>query len=268
MNQDPISPFHSFYLEDAHSAAPLSFHRLMALDTATDACTVAICDGKDLIVENTHATRQTHSRHLMSVIQSSLNLAGLEFSDLDGFVVTRGPGSFTGLRIGISTVKGLAMALGKPLVGVSYLDCLALQSGLSNRLVCAVIDARRSEFYYALYHCGDFGIQSVVPESVGPIEPLLDFINEPCLFIGNGIYPNLKMLREKLGPKALFAPDFQTILKAHTLVDLGRRQMEKDQKNHLRSLVPNYIRKSDAQVHHFNRLKNQVVNNGIAPSGH
>jgi tRNA threonylcarbamoyladenosine biosynthesis protein TsaB len=103
--------------------------KILALDTATDSCSVAATDDGTLAAELTIRKNQTHSKHLMELIHSVLEIAGFGVGDLDGLAVTVGPGSFTGLRIGISTIKGLAHALDKPVVGVSTLEALARQCG-------------------------------------------------------------------------------------------------------------------------------------------
>jgi len=124
--------------------------RILAVDTATKSCSVAIVEKESIIAETTLFIEQTHSKHLMKMIDTALNLSGLTVSELDGFAVTRGPGSFTGLRIGISSIKGFAMASGKPVVGVSSLDSLAMQCCFSPYLVSPLLDARKGEVYYAL----------------------------------------------------------------------------------------------------------------------
>lgn len=226
----------------------IRFSQLLAVDTATKACSVAISRGDILAAEMTMVNRQTHSRHLLSMIQHVLARAQLKLSDLDGFVVTKGPGSFTGLRIGVSTVKGLAMAVGRPLVGVSYLKCLAAQSGVTNGLVCVVVDARRSECYYALYRFGGSGLQTVVPDSVGSIEQVTAIVSEPCTFIGNGAQSYRKHICQELGRICLFLPDFFNILRAYTQIWIGRNRLLSGNDDHLENLVPEYIRKSDAQI--------------------
>jgi tRNA threonylcarbamoyladenosine biosynthesis protein TsaB len=101
--------------------------KILAVDTATKSCSVAIIDAGSLSAELTTQSDQTHSKHLMQRIDAVLGMADLSAVDLDGLAVTLGPGSFTGLRIGISTIKGLAYALGKPVVGISSLNALAWQ---------------------------------------------------------------------------------------------------------------------------------------------
>jgi tRNA threonylcarbamoyl adenosine modification protein YeaZ len=100
--------------------------KILAIDTATKSCSVAVTDDGSLSAELTTLKNQTHSKHLMELIHSVLEIAGFGVGDLDGLAVTIGPGSFTGLRIGISTIKGLAHALDKPVVGISSLKALAL----------------------------------------------------------------------------------------------------------------------------------------------
>ncbi len=99
--------------------------KILALDTATPSCSVAVTDGGTLCAELSSFKNQTHAKHLMDAIDSVLSIAGFGVDDLDGLAVTVGPGSFTGLRIGISTIKGLAHALDKPVVGISSLEALA-----------------------------------------------------------------------------------------------------------------------------------------------
>ena len=99
--------------------------KILAVDTSTISCSVGIADGEQMLAEETRADKQTHSKHLMKQINDVINRSGISVRDIDGLAVVTGPGSFTGLRIGISTIKGFAMALSKPVVAVSSLACLA-----------------------------------------------------------------------------------------------------------------------------------------------
>ncbi len=222
--------------------------RLLSLDTATQACSIAVSQGDDLIVESTIVTRQTHSRHLLSLIRDALDRAGFKVSDLDGIVVTRGPGSFTGLRIGISTAKGLAKAHNIPLLGVSYLECLAWQSGMIDGVVCALMDARRDEVYFALYQFEHSKIKTIVPDSVGSLNSLLEKIDGHCLFIGNGVYLYHQVIASRMGKKAAFSKDFNHVLRANTVQYVARLKMAAGISSLSSDLVPTYIRKSDAQI--------------------
>ena len=130
--------------------------KLLAIDTATDSCSVAIIEDDTLRSELTAMPGQTHSKHLMPFIASVLDAAALKLTALDGFAVSLGPGSFTGVRIGISTVKGLAFSLGKPVVGISSLAALAWQCNESSGLICPMIDARKKQVY-----CGRYRFRTV-----------------------------------------------------------------------------------------------------------
>ena len=125
--------------------------RILAVDTSTRSCSIAVVDGSDLLAEITSGNGQTHSRHLMAMIDSALGLAGLNLSMIDGLAFTCGPGSFTGLRIGISTILGLSASTGKPIAGISGLDALAMQAAAPDILICPMIDGRRNEVYCARY---------------------------------------------------------------------------------------------------------------------
>ena len=125
--------------------------RVLAVDTATSSCSVAIVDGEELVSEITLISGETHSRHLSSLIEALTRTAGLALEQIEGFAVTRGPGSFTGLRIGIGTVKGLAVAGNRPMAGVSTLAALAWQVGPTDHTICPMVDARRNEVYAAFY---------------------------------------------------------------------------------------------------------------------
>ncbi len=223
--------------------------RLLSIDTATQACSVAVSQGNDLIVESTIVVRQTHSNHLLGMIRDALHMAGFEVGDLDGIVVAQGPGSFTGLRIGISTAKGLATAHNIPLYGISYLECLAWQSCLINGAVCAMMDARRGEIYFALYQFEQSAIKTLVADSVGSFSELLEKIDRPCLFIGNGVSLYQNNIISQLGETAAFAPDFNHVLKAGTMQFVARRKMATGFHGFQVNLIPTYIRKSDAQIH-------------------
>ena len=124
---------------------------LLAADTASRSCGVAVVEDGAVLAEINDVSGQTHSRHLMAMVDRVLSMSVGGLDRVDGFAVTRGPGSFTGLRIGISTLKGLAEATGKPLVGVSSLEALAWQVFPAERLIVPMLDARRKEVYAARY---------------------------------------------------------------------------------------------------------------------
>ena len=222
--------------------------RVLAVDTATTSCSVAIVDKTSLLSEFTLDREQTHSKHLMDMIKAALRMSGLNFSDLDGFAVTRGPGSFTGLRIGISTIKGLAVALEKPVVGVSSLEALALQVSYSRDLICPILDARKGEVYFSRYRFLNGHLKNQTKERVAPPDKAVDDLSESCLFVGNGALLYKEIILEKMGKFASFAPLIQNTIRASTMAYLSMAKFEKNDTDDIEKILPYYIRKSDAEL--------------------
>jgi tRNA threonylcarbamoyladenosine biosynthesis protein TsaB len=222
--------------------------KILSVDTSTTSCSVAVVDNGSLLAEITNDREQTHSKHLMDMIHRVFGFSGLDLSDLDGFAVTKGPGTFTGLRIGISSVKGLAVASGKPLVGVSSLDALAMQAANYPNLICPLLDARRGEVYFSRYRFEDGYLQRVAEEQVFSPEKAVDKLNEPCIFLGNGAVLYRETLLRKLGRFAAFAPPFQNTIRASTVAYLSLKRFKHADTDDVGTFVPYYIRKPDATL--------------------
>jgi tRNA threonylcarbamoyladenosine biosynthesis protein TsaB len=155
---------------------------ILAVDTTTKRASVALTDDEELRCE-VRLTSESHSRHLLPSIEFLLAQAGVQVAAVEGYAVAAGPGSFTGLRVGISTVQGLALAAAKPCAGVSALDALAaLARGAAERVV-AVMDAYRSEVYAAVY---DGEAKPVAPAALTTPQALAARIDMPAAFIGDG----------------------------------------------------------------------------------
>jgi len=221
---------------------------ILAVDTATTSCSVAIVDKKSVLAEVTLLRKETHSKHLMDMIHTAIGFSGLNFSDLDGFAVVRGPGSFTGLRIGITTVKGLAAGLKKPLVGVSSLEALAMQVFNWPYLICPLIDARRGEVYFSRYRVVEGRLKAEVDEQVCPLENAVRDMNEACVFVGNGTHLYGKVLRDMMGASAFFAPMSQNTIKASTVAFLSLNKFQNKDTDDIHRFIPHYIRRSDAEL--------------------
>jgi tRNA threonylcarbamoyladenosine biosynthesis protein TsaB len=222
--------------------------KILAVDTATRSCSVAVVQEKSLLAEMTTVRKQTHSKHLMEMINRVMDLSGLPLSELDGFAVTSGPGTFTGLRIGISSVKGLASASGKPVVGVSSLESLAVQACFLPYLICPLIDARRGEVYFSRYRFQNGHLKKEVDEQVFPPEKAVFDLNEACLFIGDGALLYQKMILNKMGKSAFFASSFQNTIRASTVAYLSMNRFKNEDTDDVGKFVPHYIRRSDAEL--------------------
>lgn len=218
--------------------------RLLAVDTSTLSCGVAVADGEGLLSESLFTSRQTHSRHLLGMVEETLSRSGLALSDLDGFAVTRGPGSFTGLRIGMSVVKGLAEVAGKPVAGISTLAALARGAVLAGKPTLAMLDARKGEVYAALY--APDGAELFSPEAVSP-EGLLERIHGEVLCIGTGAVAYAEAIKETLGERAVFAPEYNTI-RPSVVASLAFEAFQQGGGAEAGALTPLYLRKSDAEI--------------------
>jgi len=222
--------------------------RILAIDTATRSCSVAVADEDKLLAETTLVSSETHSRHVMTMIDAVLQMSGMQIGSLDGIAVTEGPGSFTGLRIGVSVAKGLASVNGKPIVGVSSLDALATQAAGGGLLTCAVVDARKNEVYACRYRNRDGVVEAETAPDVLPIEAAIAGIHEPCMFIGDGAILYRQTIQDKTGTDAWFAPPYQHTIRSSTVAFLGIKRFQKGDTDDVEAFVPFYIRKSDAQI--------------------
>jgi tRNA threonylcarbamoyladenosine biosynthesis protein TsaB len=222
--------------------------RILAVDTASGSGSVAVADGDKFLAEITATRRETHSRYLMRLIDRALQLAGLDLKEIDGFAVACGPGSFTGLRIGVSTVKGLAWGMQKPVVGISSLEALALQAAPTSLLICALLDARNHEVYVGRYRFVAGRLKPELDERAASPTEALTGICEPCLFIGDGALQYRAMITDQLGDGAIFALSFQHALRAAAILHLGRLNFLENRTADAAKLVPRYLRKSYAEL--------------------
>ncbi len=224
--------------------------KVLALDTATPSCSVAVVDGETLLCELNLGPRRTHSGHLMPLIDTAIRLSGLaSVGDLDGFGITRGPGSFTGLRIGISTLKGLAMGTDKPVAGVCALEALARGFAFCPYPVYTLVDARKQEVYAAGFRWIADRLEPMEAEQVCSPEAAVAEVSETALFLGNGALLYQDTICQLLGERARFAPYPFHAVRASIVARMAARQLRAGQADEISQLVPRYIRRSDAQIH-------------------
>ncbi len=159
--------------------------RILAIDTATWTGAVGIVDGEVVLADRWQSGAPSHGYSLLPLIADALAEARCELRDLDAVAVSIGPGSFTGLRIGLSTAKGFALTWGLELVGVPTLAALAAVADVEEGLVCPVLDARKGEVYVALYRVGTGGVETLAAEQAVRLEAWLARIEGPCTFLGD-----------------------------------------------------------------------------------
>nr|NJM01019.1 tRNA (adenosine(37)-N6)-threonylcarbamoyltransferase complex dimerization subunit type 1 TsaB [Desulfobacula sp.] len=222
--------------------------KLLSLSTAEQGCSLAIVNGLSLVYEEFRATRLTHSSRLLKMIGDMLeNRVGLSLYDIDGFVAASGPGSFTGLRIGLSVIKGLSYAMDKPVAGVSSLDGIAFRFACSSIPVCAMMDAKRNEVYCSIYRFSEGCLISKTLEAVvDPKEAVAMTKGEPTLFAGSGAKAYQDII-EKQAIRPVFTQGLSDHASAAALVQ--SLYLKDDYFPISRaSLVPIYIRKPDAEL--------------------
>lgn len=222
--------------------------KILAVDTATKSCSAAVIDGDSLLADLTTVDDQTHSRHLLNIIDTVMGRAGLKIAQVDGFAVSIGPGSFTGLRIGIASVKGLAFSLAKPVVGVSSLETLAFQCRQNPYLICPVLDARKQEVYFCHYRGRKGKLEKENQERVASPAEAIRGIREPCLFVGNGAKLYQELISTGLGGLAHFAAEKQHTIQASAVARLSLPRFKRQETDDVHLLVPHYIRQSDAEL--------------------
>lgn len=221
--------------------------KLLTFDTSTTTCSVALTDGDRLMGEYLLSLEKTVSPRLLACVDAILREAGLTVADLDGIGVAAGPGSFTGLRVGIATAKGLALAAGKPVAGFSSLAMLAMNIPWGECRVCPMFDARKKEVYTALYDCRDLPVP-VIADCVVPPAAFLEGIDEATIFVGEGALAYRELIIARLGEKARFAPVTLHQPRASQGALLVREAFRRGEGIHPAALVPRYIRPSEAEL--------------------
>jgi tRNA threonylcarbamoyladenosine biosynthesis protein TsaB len=228
---------------------------ILAIDSATPVAGVALLNDERLIKEEFSNYKKTHSETLMVMVDRVLQECECNINQVGAFAVTTGPGSFTGLRIGLAAIKGLSMATGKPVVGVSTLDVLAHNLWGSDSLVCPLLDARRQEVY-----CGFYDVTGTYPHAVvegmacSPeefAERAVTIANEQkkkdIILLGDGYYPYADFFKAKLGRQLKTPPPHLMLPRAGALGSLGWQKAQKGEFEDILRLRPVYIRLSEAE---------------------
>lgn len=225
---------------------------ILAIDTATPATSLAITRGTikdgEVLASLGLSSNVTHSRRLLASIDWLMAEVDINWTDLDGIGVSLGPGSFTGLRIGMATAKGLAMAAGLRLIGVSTLDSLAAKC-VSRRLICSVLDARKKEVYAGFYRIGHDGkmanLGAIVAKSP---QDLAVQIDEPVLMVGDGAVLYRELFQELIGENLQLAPATLNEPCATSLGLLSGELCIRGEVLDIDTAVPLYVRSSDAEL--------------------
>ncbi|MCG9966699.1 tRNA (adenosine(37)-N6)-threonylcarbamoyltransferase complex dimerization subunit type 1 TsaB [Pelotomaculum terephthalicicum JT] len=224
---------------------------VLGIESATPVAAVAVAGREGILAERMVLNKRTHSVNLLPMIKAVLEDAEVERRNLAGIAVSSGPGSFTGLRIGMSTAKTLAQVWKLPVTGISTLDTLAYALDAHKRLVCPILNARKNEVYTAVYdHTGQAPVLLVSPRAVR-IEELIELLagyQKPVTFLGDGVPVYELRLIAGLGPLAAFAPLAAGYPRGAVVAELGLAAFDNGRGVSPLRLQPEYIRLSEAEV--------------------
>ncbi len=223
---------------------------ILAIDTASSVSSVAIVRENELLAEILIEAGRTHSQTLLLHIKTALSLAGIEKTSLSAIALSIGPGSFTGLRIGLSTAKMIAYALSIPLVAVSTLAALALSFPLPNIYTLALMDAQKDNAYIGLYKWQDANLHEVRPVRVAPYAEVIAEaarIKKPVLLTGEIVQKKLAKLGD-LPANVTIAPAHLLTARASHVAWLARLRLLAGESDDPMTLEPFYLRRSEAEV--------------------
>ncbi len=236
--------------------------KILGIDTSTPIGSVALIDAENIVAEHTLNIVQAHSSRLMPAIDSVLKWGEVTPKDLDGCAVGIGPGSFTGVRIGVATAKSLCYAADIPIVGVSTLEAIAYNLRWTDGHVCPILDARRSEIYGNIFH-GGAEWKRLTDDLCLPIDSFLDELkahlshDNDVTFVGDGLSSYGDAIHEKFGSKEIvsglktpptrenavhFADNIFNVPRGSTIAKLGAKRLKQGDSDSYWTLVPNYVR--------------------------
>ncbi len=223
--------------------------KILAIETSTITGGAAIVEDHKLLAEGRLSLKAIHSERLMGLIDFLLKAIKMTIYDMDYLAVGVGPGSFTGLRVGIATVKGLAYGTGKLVAPVSSLEAFAANIPFAQDcLICPMLDAKRHEIYVALYRQGDSGLETVLTERAARLADIVAYIDRKTLFIGDGAVVYRSKIEEALGERATFLTGTAMYPSAANVAFLAMRNIQTGNIVNALELSPQYLRPSEAEI--------------------
>lgn len=224
--------------------------KILAFDSSAVVATVAIISDDTLLAEYTLNHKKTHSQTLMVMVDEILKCAEVDLSDIDAIALSGGPGSFTGLRIGSASAKGLAFALDKPIISVPTLEALAFNMWGVDCLICPMMDARREQVFTGIYKFVDGKLTTVLPQCVIALTELVEKLNvlgERVILLGDGIYAFKDKIEQNLKCKHDFAPANKALQSAGSVARLAMEYYKDGRVENAMNHVPHYYRLSQAE---------------------
>ena len=232
--------------------------KILGLDSSGLVASVAVVEDDVLLGEFTVNYKKTHSQTLLPMLDELAKMIELDLDTLDAIAIAAGPGSFTGLRIGSATAKGLGLALDKPLISVPTVDALAYNLYGHRDIICPLMDARRNQAYYGVYDVKENTPQALVPQAAAPIGEVIEAVNKlgrPVIFVGDGVPVFKEQIEASLTVPYQWGADSVRYQKAASTAALGKIYLEQGKGTAARDFAPIYLRLSQAERERMEREK-------------
>ncbi|MDO4522077.1 MAG: tRNA (adenosine(37)-N6)-threonylcarbamoyltransferase complex dimerization subunit type 1 TsaB [Eubacteriales bacterium] len=233
--------------------------KILGIDSSGLVASVAIVEDEQMLAEYSVNYKKTHSQTLLPMLDEIVRMTEMDLSTVDAIAVAAGPGSFTGLRIGSATAKGLGLALEKPLISVPTVDGLAYNLCGTDKLVCPLMDARRSQVYTGIYEFEGNTLHRLEGQMAIGVEELLEKLNvigREVIFLGDGVPVYKSVIEEKIGVPYLFAPAHMSRQRAGAVAALGFQYALEGKMESAAEHEPDYLRLSQAERERAEKQKN------------
>ena len=235
--------------------------KLLAIDSSGLVAAAALLDGDILVGESLIHNKKTHSQTLLPMLEEIRRMVDLDMDTVDAIAVAAGPGSFTGLRIGSATAKGLGLVIEKPIIGVPTVDALAYNLYGTKRRICPLMDARRAQVYTGVYTFEGENFITLVPQKIAAVEEILQQLNgmgEPVIFLGDGVPVHERAIAQTMKAPYSFAPAHLARQRAGAVGALAALYYKEGKGCTAGEFAPVYLRPSQAEREREERLKGAV----------
>ena len=230
--------------------------KILAVDSSGLVASVAIVEDDTLVAEYTINYKKTHSQTLLPMLDEIVKMTETDLQSVDAIAVAKGPGSFTGLRIGAATVKGLARTLDKPVIGIPTVEGLAMNLYGADALICPLMDARRNQVYTGIYQFCDGELTVLEDQMAVGIDQIIQMLNErnqSVIFLGDGVSVYREIIEEKMMVPFSFAPAHQNNQRAGAVGVRAMSYYKQGKTESADDFVPEYLRLSQAERERMKR---------------
>ncbi len=229
---------------------------ILAIDSSGMTASCAVATEDKILAEFNVNNKKTHSQTLLPMIDTLKNILELNIEDIDAIAISKGPGSFTGLRIGSATAKGIALAIDKPIIEISSLEAMAYQIFAADAVICPMMDARREQVYAGLFEYEDQDFRRLSEDRPLAVKEIIDEINNigrKTVFLGDGVPVYENIIKEGMKVPYLFAPAFENRQRAAALASLAFEYANKGMYTDPDMHRPEYLRLSQAERERLNK---------------